>query len=136
MHPHALHSPSQGHGYGTFGQYSLNEWYWEHFQHWYLPTMGFFFLILFGNLCLMTLLSCLAVHWDDMCLGTSSSKPHLLQRRVNWDLPILFSSLLDSSLSDGPDFYISGRVLDKWVCLYQSLGIGVEHPLSWGVHMV
>ena len=65
-------------------------------------------------------------------LDTSSSKPHLLQRRVNWDLPVLFAGLPDSSLSDDPDFHISGRVLDKWVCLYQSLGIGVKHPLSWG----
>ena len=27
----------------------------------------FLFLALLGNLCLITLLSCLAVHWDEMC---------------------------------------------------------------------
>ena len=154
MHLHALHSPRQGRGYGTFGQYSRKEWYWEHFQHWYLLTVGFFLLILFRNLCLMTSLLCLAVHWDEMCpgwlhhlhghsldvhsysSGTFSLKPHLPRRRVNLDLPIPFVSLPDSSLSDGPGSHISGSVLDRWVCLYLNPGIGVEHPLSWGVHMV
>ena len=51
-------------------------------------------------------------------LGTSSLKPHLLRRRVNSDLPILSSCLLDSILSDGLGFYISGRVLDRWGCWY------------------
>ena len=49
-------------------------------------------------------------------LDTSSLKLHPLQRRVNLDLPILFTGLPGSSLSDGLDFHISGRVLGRWVC--------------------
>ena len=49
-------------------------------------------------------------------LGTSSLKPPLPQRKVNSDLLILSSGLLDSYLSDGPGFHISDRVLDEWVC--------------------
>ena len=84
----------------------------------------------------MTSLSCLAVHWDEMCPGwlhhLHGHSPecsfvqfgHLLleasssRGRVNLDLPIPFVGLPDSSLSDGPGFHISGRVLDRWVCLY------------------
>ena len=50
--------------------------------------------------------------------GTFSLKPHLPLRRVNLDLLIPFVGLPDSSLSVGPGFHISGRVLDRWVCLY------------------
>ena len=44
---------------------------------------------------------------------TSSLKPPPLWRRASLDLPILFASLPGSSLSDGLDFHISGRVLGK-----------------------
>ena len=51
-------------------------------------------------------------------LDTSSLKPPPLRRRVSLDLLILFTSLPGSSLSDGLDFHISGRVLGRWVCLH------------------
>ena len=50
-------------------------------------------------------------------LDTSSLKLHPLQRRASLDLPILFTDLLGSSLSDGLDFHISGKVLGRWMCL-------------------
>ena len=50
-------------------------------------------------------------------LDTSSSKPPPLQKRVSLDLLILFAGLPSSSLSDGLDFHISGRVLGRGVCL-------------------
>ena len=67
---------------------------------------------------------------------TSSLKLPLLQRRASLDLLILFAGLPGSSLSDGLDFHISGRVLGRWMCSHENLGVGVKHPLSWGFHMV
>ena len=37
-------------------------------------------------------------------------------RKVSLDLTILFAGLPGSSLSDGLDFHISGRVLGRMVC--------------------
>ena len=48
-------------------------------------------------------------------LDTSLKLPPPL-RKVSLDLPILFTGLPGSSLSDGLDFHISGRVLGRWVC--------------------